>query len=509
MQRLALVLVMLGLAACTRPNDAFCCLSAASCGMAPGGDQPITSCTDPDHPFCTDFSGTDGPKWTCVADPMAMSCSLPSDCTSPDRPLCLDQRCVQCEADTDCAATTPVCSATHLCDLCSSDDDCAARTGATRCSMTSGACVGCVDSTQCADPHAPVCDGTSNSCRGCASDSECPSDVCDTSSGECVDEASVIYLSTTGQPSGTCTKSTPCTTFALGLGQVSATRDVIKAAPGTYTGAIVVAGATTVTIFGAGVTATVSTTNQSVVDVSNGANVTLDGLTIEGAGGTTNPAGVHCSQGTGVPATLHVRDATIQSNGGAGIAATDCDVSVDRSIFKTNNGGGISLASSTYSLMNDFIVGNGNGGSTFGGVDISGVATAGTHVFEFNTVAANVGIAGANTGVDCVSVFVPLSMANSIVYGNSVSSGGAQIGGDSDCTATFSDVGPDAAAGTGNIDMLPMFVDGSGSNGDFHLLATSPAKDVADPNATVMIDIDGDTRPQGAGYDMGADEVTP
>jgi hypothetical protein len=35
----------------------------------------------------------------------------------------------------------------------------------------------------------------------------------------------------------------------------------------------------------------------------------------------------------------------------------------------------------------------------------------------------------------------------------------------------------------------------------------SPAKDAADPSASLVSDIDGDSRPQGPRRDMGADEV--
>lgn len=42
-----------------------------------------------------------------------------------------------------------------------------------------------------------------------------------------------------------------------------------------------------------------------------------------------------------------------------------------------------------------------------------------------------------------------------------------------------------------------------------HLKTASPVKDLADPSATLPVDIDGDTRPQGPRRDMGADEITP
>jgi hypothetical protein len=59
--------------------------------------------------------------------------------------------------------------------------------------------------------------------------------------------------------------------------------------------------------------------------------------------------------------------------------------------------------------------------------------------------------------------------------------------------------------GSDNITGTPTFVGG----GDFHLTATSDGVDEADPDATLGVDVDGDTRPQGTARDIGADEVVP
>jgi hypothetical protein len=46
-------------------------------------------------------------------------------------------------------------------------------------------------------------------------------------------------------------------------------------------------------------------------------------------------------------------------------------------------------------------------------------------------------------------------------------------------------------------------------NGDYHLTADSPCIDTGTSEGAPSDDIDGDTRPQGQGYDMGADEFVP
>ena len=46
-------------------------------------------------------------------------------------------------------------------------------------------------------------------------------------------------------------------------------------------------------------------------------------------------------------------------------------------------------------------------------------------------------------------------------------------------------------------------------NGDYHLKSNSPAIDEGTSTGAPADDIDGDARPQGAGYDMGSDEYVP
>ncbi len=67
---------------------------------------------------------------------------------------------------------------------------------------------------------------------------------------------------------------------------------------------------------------------------------------------------------------------------------------------------------------------------------------------------------------------------------------------------TYSDV-EGGWPGEGNIDADPLFVGGD----DFHLRTGSPCID-AGADAGVYTDTDGDVRPYGAGFDMGADEYT-
>ncbi len=67
---------------------------------------------------------------------------------------------------------------------------------------------------------------------------------------------------------------------------------------------------------------------------------------------------------------------------------------------------------------------------------------------------------------------------------------------------TYSDV-QGGWEGEGNIDADPLFIGG----GDYHLRPGSPCID-AGIDAGIYTDFDGDTRPYGAGFDLGADEYT-
>jgi len=93
------------------------------------------------------------------------------------------------------------------------------------------------------------------------------------------------------------------------------------------------------------------------------------------------------------------------------------------------------------------------------------------------------------------------TVTNTILWGNTPS---PQIEGTLAAAVTYSDV-QGGYAGAGNINADPMFL----APGDYHIFLASPCVDVANPVGAPADDIDGDVRPQGAGYDIGADENLP
>jgi Right handed beta helix region len=383
-----------------------------------------------------------------------------------------------CTGDQDCAAPTAVCdlAGTMTCVQCTPAE-------ATACSGATPACIG-------------------NTCQKCTAHTQCAvSNVC-LPDGTCADAAQVAYVQAGGTGSLPCTKAAPCGTLDDG---VRANKPTVKVAAGTL------ADNKVTTIDGKALTivadpgAKLSRGNSGIIlEVRNdGADVAVYDLEITAGAGAANAA---ISVPNGGAPKLSLTRVAVDGNQGTGISVAAGKLTIARSTISGNTGGGLSISSAQFDITNTFIVSNGGGLATFGGVAIGSIAVSasGQHRLAFNTVTANLGPATVNTGITCSSVLSPLVFSNNIVYGNIVSGGGAQIGGSANCTATYSDIGPDGLAGVGNINADPLFVNVAQAN--FHIQATSPARDAADPAATLAVDFDGDMRPQGTRSDMGADE---
>ena len=437
--------------ACIRvPVEGYCCTTQEVCDRPRGGGV-ITSC--PAGQWCDNEGEYAEQGRSCIPIPEG-----------------------RCTTAADCPAALPACNpATFTCERC--DDDPA-----------------------CAGTSTPRCDRSSGTCVECLVSSDCPSEVCDEATRACLDPAAIIYVAADGVASGSCTQEQPCNTIQLGISQLAAGRSIIKVRPGAYAEQVTLDGVA-VTILGDG--AVVEPSGVPGFVVQDGAQVTLEGIRVTGAQGAANPPGIRCQVVTAGAPSLHLRRVTLDNNS-VGVAATDCAVTIDRSTISANTRGGVSISGGTFTLTNNMIVTNGSVSSVLGGVSIGQISSGSPHVLAFNTITANGGANGTVTGVECNQVTTPLVFSNNIVYGNQVMGAGSQVGG-SNCSFTYSDIGPQTVADTGNIDMDPLFVDPT--NGNFHLQAGSRARDAADPDAALAVDIDGDTRPQGGRPDMGADEV--
>jgi hypothetical protein len=420
----------------------------------------------------------------------------------------------------------------------------------------------CTDSTQCTPPEVcdtqtamcvqctmsqasacagvtPVC-GADDSCRGCQSHSECPDSNACLPDGSCAPAADVAYVAPEpiGTDNTTCSLATPCTQIASAL----ATERKYLKLHGTTDEAVVIKDRNIMVLADPSTTLT-RTNNGNILVIDGTSNVEIYDLQINGASG--NGAGISLPSGASQSltltrvsmsgnngmngaiiasgGTLSIQQSTLDGNAGGGLTASNAhvdvrqswcinnagggliasgaDISIQQSTIASNGGGGISLSSSTFDLQNNFIFKNGGGATTFGGILVNQLNGA-THKLEFNTIAQNVSTTGFTAGVTCQLVAQSIAFENNIVFGNT----GTQVSG-LNCAWAYSDIGPDTVTGAGNVNIDPQYV--NAAQGNYHLRASSPLINQADPGATLATDIDSNARPQGGRSDIGADEYMP
>lgn len=357
---------------------------------------------------------------------------------------------------------------------CKSNSDCVAPTGVCDL-MGAKMCVQCI-----APDQVSGCTGTTptctigHTCRACSKHQDCATSHACLADGSCAQVDQVAYVDPALGTGSMCSQIAPCKLIADAL---KTNRPILK-----LTGMLdeQVQINQNVTLLADPGTKLTSTTNGVILEVRGSSQVTISDLTITGASG---PAG------TGLGISL--------PPGSSG------SLTLSRVAVTGNQGGGISISGGQFDITNCVIAGNGGPQTSFGGVRFDQINN-GTRRFEFNTIADNGAMDGTSVGVVCTLVAQAVAFSSNIVYGNQVGGTRTQVGG-ANCNWTYSDIGPDTVSGTGNVNADPLFVNPAQNN--FHLQPTSPAKDKADPNATVHVDIDGDPRPQGSGYDMGADEI--
>jgi len=198
-----------------------------------------------------------------------------------------------------------------------------------------------------------------------------------------------------------------------------------------------------------------------------------------------------------------IRDCIINGNmaqvAGGGVAALhSSSPTISRCIISGNTGGSwgggvLCLDSSSPTITNclitaNVVLGAGNGG---GGIDCW---QASFPLIVNSTISGNV-VSQFGGGIFSHDTSSP-TVKNSIIWGNIPN----QIQGFAS-TVTYSDV-QDGYSGAGNIASDPLFVGG----GNYHLTANSPCIDTGTSNGAPDTDLEGNSRPQGAGYDMGAYE---
>jgi len=387
-------------------------------------------------------------------------------------------------------------------DPCTTSSDCKTA-GFAVCdrSRDNGTCV------QCTDVEGGACSGgtpacVNDSCAACTAHSQCASHAC-LPGGACADATQVAYVRP-GGAGATCTVAQPCQKVS---DAVKTGKSIVKV-EGMVTEdmSIVVDGRALQIVADPGSRLT-RTGSGVILDVKNtGADLRVSDLEITGGMGLKTDATLSLS-GSGSPTLTLVR-VQLHDNQGVGIVAGAGVLTVTQSVLARNAGGGISITSAQFDITNSFITGNGtaigSAATSVGGIALV-QADTGTRRIQFNTIADNSVAMSLVAGVNC-TIAQSATFSNNIVWNNTSGTSKLQIGGN--CLWLYSDIGDPAAStpppGTGNLGVDPSFAT---PGIDYHLTPLSPARNAADPAATLAVDIDGDARPQDGRSDMGADEL--
>lgn len=247
------------------------------------------------------------------------------------------------------------------------------------------------------------------------------------------------------------------------------------------------------------------------------------GLYLDSSSATLNQnaiTGNHAYSGGGAylsqsPATLQRN--TVSSNEAAnlggglfvGPSAATLDGNVITGNRSQNGGGGLDLDFSNALVMNTIVADN--WAKTLG----SGINVCGNAQLLHTTIVRNTGGDGAGIRVSCSGANATVALTNTILVGHSV---GVTVTTRNTLTMESTLWGSNAWAnglnwggngtiitGIHNFTGDPAFINPAASN--YHVSLGSAAIDKG-ANANITTDIDGDLRPFGSGYDLGADECT-
>jgi hypothetical protein len=364
--------------------------------------------------------------------------------------------------------------------------------------------VDCTTNAECVNPS-PIC-GSQMTCRGCESNGECASTVCESDTGGCTPEATIVYASPSGAGSGDCTLVAPCTLSRATMVASTNVGKILRMLPGAYAENLSVNGSVVLKIVADGA----SLTSPSKVSVTGGANVDVRGLQVAGVGTTVTCGDTSTAiaksmlHAVDVTGGLRINRCTVTMRGGvlSDFSATD-DAAIDADsvtatfAFASTSGSRLSLRFINSIFKNTGIsLGNNDQaapGSTLTIAFSTFVYTTSGNSYVCNTNTNNVrterfenNIFFASAGAAVSNVVLPRTcmFANNIMF-------------------------PQTTVIANNTIADPKLVDVA--QGDYHLQTSSPAINTAIPSTGLGTnhDFDGTARPQGAALDIGAFERGP
>jgi hypothetical protein len=469
-----------------------------------------------------------------------------------------------------CANPVPICdNASATCHACTTSSECASqRAGMPAC--VSGQCLQCATNADCVAARM-TCNVNDNMCEPCSVNADCTSKLCESGSCVDPTTVIFVDLNGPSCPTGagSGTLADPFCKVQAGMDAGAKGGRRVLVATGTYSENLTAqpnGGPYVATLLGFGSAVLSPNVAGPVVrvlsDSTNMVELSMDGFTIQNAH-TSDADGVEC---VGVPGSplltkVTITNGTFQNNSSADVSAQSCVVAVSKCAFNCSGEQGVLLTDSIGTLSFNTIKGASNGitstisstsgsgnlvadgnvvlGSTGEGMFVYTAFTitnnivadtvhTGVHLlyfpgtFSFNTIVNNGTIGNTEPwGILCDgSNTLPQTIDSSIVWGNgygSQTSGGTTMMTQFDglCTLTNVVTGTDNYANA--IKKTPVFVaSGSSTPHDYHLKLNDPANvgasgccvdKIAPAAGLPNHDVDNDTRPLGAGLDIGADEA--
>lgn len=407
----------------------------------------------------------------------------------------------------------PICDATSLaCRACqpgTDDTACRNRNPATPICGASGRCIGCSSNNDCTDLRSPVC-GSNKACGPCLRSSDCLSGIC-SADGSCAPSSDVIYVNNKAScgstPRGS--KDDPFCSIKDAVDAANAMNKnfiSVEASGTPYPPLLVttalssglrIVGATSPG--GPGVALHSGTGEAALrVEATGGANVklTVSGLEFDSSSGNA----VECLGN----ASLTIENSRLHDSS-EGLLATGCKVTIDGARVYLNRRNGLSLSNvAEYNVQNTMIWRN----------DISGIALANsTGVLRFLTIYSNGTASGDRSpGIDCGAGNNPVE--HSLVFSN-ISNLTPELINQQMVGCMASNVLTNDNRNGTYRQMVPEFISASGSDAsrfDLRLKAESTINtdcciDKVPPGTYINHDIDGNKRPLGTAYDIGAHEA--